>query len=163
MLGQPAIVDLGPRLREGERKRELRRHMADLAEIPSIDDLRDRNGEGMERRHVRLGEQHAGGVTGLKHPACVTRGDSQWLFAQNVLARLRRSFHPFEMVAVGEGDVHRFDIGIGQHIGVANWSRPSATRTENRIRAFVDRRDDGCVRDPRVRSEDPDSEWFTHR
>jgi hypothetical protein len=67
------------------------------------------------------------------------------------------------MVAVGEGDVHRIDIGILQHIGIADWSRPSAARAENRVRAFVNGRDNGGVRDPRVGSEDPDSQWFTHR
>ena len=40
----------------------------------------------------------------------------KWLFAQNMLARLCRSFHPLQVIAVGERYVHRIDIGIRQHI-----------------------------------------------
>ena len=45
--------------------------------------------------------------------------DAQRLFAQHVLACVQRAQRPFKMQLVGQGDVDRVDIGVGQQRVIA--------------------------------------------
>ncbi len=108
--GQPPVVGgIGQHAREGgvgETKR---------TEHPRREDLGQRHRTGMERSHVSLEQQHAGGVAGVGHGRGLDGGTTEGFLTQDVLARRCSFRRPLGVKVVGQRDVDDLDVRVAQH------------------------------------------------
>ena len=110
---RPAVVRLVAQNPGEGRPREPQ-----LAQAARAEDLGEALRSRVERRHVGLEQQHAGGVARRRHRARLEGGGGQRLLAQHVLAGLGGLDRPLGVEAVGERDVDGFHVGIAQDLVV---------------------------------------------
>ena len=95
-------------------KAQTRLHVANLAELPAVDDLLHPGGQRVVAPVEGLDEDAPGLLRRLGHALGFLGVGGHRLLAQHVLARLQRSKRPLAVQAVGQGVVDGVDFGVGE-------------------------------------------------
>ena len=105
-------------------------HRADDAELPDCA-LRDELLQALRLRivavHERLAQVEAGAVGGVERGSHLFRVTRKRLLAEHVLARLEGAHRPVAVHRVGQRDVHRLDLRVGEQVIVRSertWDIP---------------------------------------
>ena len=98
--------------------REERLDRPQLADRAVGHELVDARPQRVEAVHERLHQHDARSPAALDHPGGFGGVERQRLLAEYVLAGLRGAAGPRRVQVVGQRDVHRLDVGIGEQVVV---------------------------------------------
>ena len=140
----------------GEREREARAHEPHVADRSLAEQLEQARGLRAVAPHERLAEHEPGGLGDVERLRDARRPAVHRLLAEHVLAGPQRAQRPVDVHAVGQRDVDRLDVGVGEQVlvGAVRARDPVQLRERLRRRRAAARHGDDVRRGALARALD---------